>query len=171
MVKVIKQPSAMTVTIDRRSHTIRLTRTIAAPPSHVFAAWTQPEQLALWWDPCGKPLKVCEISLKIGGSFKFVSRDVPGSPFSGKYLEIAPPDRIAFQCQAGIGRVLLRAVGKRTFMTVEIECLSDEALNRFLEMGVDKGTAKTLENLARFLKQERLASTPSGSGRNRKELV
>jgi uncharacterized protein YndB with AHSA1/START domain len=77
--------------IDRRSHTIKLTRNFDAPRAEIFEAWTNPEHVACWWDPAGEPLAACEIDLRPGGSFKFVTKDHPDMPFAGTYREIAPP--------------------------------------------------------------------------------
>ena len=60
--------------IDRESHTIRLTRDFDAPRAAIFEAWTKPEHVACWWDAAGEPLAACEIDLRPGGSFKFVTQ-------------------------------------------------------------------------------------------------
>jgi len=95
--------------IDRRSHTIKLTRNFDAPRAEIFEAWTNPEHVACWWDPAGEPLAACEIDL----------------------------------------RTLEEAAG-RTHMAVEIECQSAEQLDQYLRMGVDDGTAQTLDNLVAY---------------------
>ncbi len=38
-------------------------------------------------------------------------------------------------------------------MTVEIVCASPEHLEQYLKMGVDTGTAKTLDNLVAYIAQ------------------
>ena len=38
-------------------------------------------------------------------------------------------------------------------MTVEIACRSDEELDQFLKMGVDAGTAWTLDNLVAYARR------------------
>jgi hypothetical protein len=38
-------------------------------------------------------------------------------------------------------------------MTVEIECRSAEHLDQFLEIGVDVGTARTLDNLVAYARR------------------
>jgi hypothetical protein len=66
-------------TIDETTHTIRFVRDIEASPARVFAAWTEPEQVALWWDATGAKLAACEIDLRPGGAFRFVTNRLPVS--------------------------------------------------------------------------------------------
>ena len=136
--------------IDRRSHTIKLTRNFDAPCAEIFEAWTNPEHVACWWDPAGEPLAACEIDLWPGGSFKFVTKDHPDMPFAGTYREIGPPGRLTFEALGATGRVILEEDAGRTHMTVEIECRSAEQLDQYLRMGVDVGTAQTLDNLVAY---------------------
>jgi uncharacterized protein YndB with AHSA1/START domain len=137
--------------IDHGSHTIRLTRNFNVPRAQIFDAWTQPEQVSCWWDAAGEQLAVCEIDLRPGGSFRFVSKGHPEMPFAGIYHEITPPDRLIFEALGATGRVMFRESAGKTHMTVEIECRSAEHLEQFLKMGVDVGTAQTLDNLIAYV--------------------
>jgi uncharacterized protein YndB with AHSA1/START domain len=143
--------------IDRAAHTIRLTRDFAAAPEQVFAAWTQPEQVACWWDAAGEKLARCEIDLRVGGSFAFVSRGHPDMPFAGIYREIAPPARIVFDAMGAVGRVLLAEADGGTRMVVEIECATAGQLEQFMQMGVHVGTSRTLDNLVAHVDGEAAA--------------
>ena len=133
--------------IDRKSHAIRLTRDFDASRAEIFEAWTKPEHVACWWDAAGEPLTACEIDLRPGGSFKFVTKGHPDMPFAGTYREIAPPSRLIFEALGASGRVTLEEAARKTQMVVEIECRSAEQLDQYLRMGVDVGTAQTLDNL------------------------
>jgi uncharacterized protein YndB with AHSA1/START domain len=104
--------------IDYGQHTIRFVRSFDAPVTVIFEAWTRAEELQNWWDAAGEPLAVCEIDLRTGGSFKFVSRSHPEMPFTGTYLEISPPNILVFEAMGSNGSVRLETVGKRTRMTV-----------------------------------------------------
>lgn len=140
--------------IDYPTHTIRLTRFFEATPAEIFEAWTRPEHVSCWWDAAGERLTVCEIDLRKGGAFKFVTRGHPDMPFAGTYLEIAPPDRLAFDAMGATGRVMLEATAGRTRMLVEIECRSAEQLHQYLKMGIDVGTAQTLDNLVAYARSQ-----------------
>jgi uncharacterized protein YndB with AHSA1/START domain len=152
------QTSARTdLEIDRAAHTIRLTRSFAAPRAEIFEAWTQPEHVTCWWDAAGEPLTACEIDLRPGGAFKFVTKGHPEMPFAGTYQEVAPPERLVFEAIGATGRVILRDVAGQTHMTVEIQCQSAEQLEQYLKMRVDAGTSQTLDNLAAYVRRRSTA--------------
>ncbi len=144
--------------IDRATHTIRLTRVFDASRVQIFEAWTKPEQVMCWWDAASAPLTACEIDLRPGGAFKFVTQSRPEMPFAGIYREITSPDRLVFEAMGATGRVLLQAVSDKTHMTVEIECRSAEHLDQFLKMGVDVGTSQTLDNLVTHARRRFVAA-------------
>ncbi len=144
--------------IDRATHTIRLTRVFDATRAEIFAAWTRAEHVTHWWDAAGEPLAVCEIDLRPGGHFKFVSKGHPEMPFAGTYSEIGPPDRLVFAAMGATGRVVLNDAAGRTHMTVEITCRSAAELEQYLKMGIDTGTAQTLDNLVAYASRGRLAA-------------
>lgn len=143
--------------IDRVAHTIRLKRIFDAPRAQIFEAWTRPEHVTCWWDAAGEPLAVCEIDLRPGGSFKFVTKGQSEMPFIGTYREIAPPELLVFEAIGATGRVGLRDVAGKTHMKVEIECRSAEQLDQFLKMGVDVGTSQTLDNLVAYARSRSAA--------------
>lgn len=149
--------------VDAQRHAIVLTRTFAAPREQVFEAWTQPEHVACWWDAAGNPLKECQIDLRPGGGFRFVSQGSPDiPPFTGVYLEIVPPESLSFEALGAIGRVSLKEIGGKTLLTVAIECGSRAKLDQFLKMGVDVGTAQTLDNLVAYVDLSRSSRTKIG---------
>jgi uncharacterized protein YndB with AHSA1/START domain len=138
-------------TIDRETHTIRFTRTFDAPAMRIFEAWTRPEHMACWWDATGERLDICEIDLRPGGAFRFVSRHHPDRPFTGTYQQISPPNLLVFDANGAIGRVMLDGAGGGTNMTVEITCRSSEHLDQYMQIGVHLGTSRTLDNLVAFV--------------------
>jgi uncharacterized protein YndB with AHSA1/START domain len=141
------------VVVDWNTHAIILTRMFAAPREKVFEAWTRPEHVTCWWDPAGHPLAQCEIDLRPGGSFRFVSRHAPAAQqFGGVYREISPPDCLVFEAMGAVGRVILEEIGGKTQLTVRIECGSAVLLEQYLKLGIDAGTAKTLDNLVAYIR-------------------
>jgi uncharacterized protein YndB with AHSA1/START domain len=138
--------------LDEATHTLRFTRRLAAPPELVFAAWTDPEQVACWWDAAGERLLRCEIDLRVGGGFTFVSRSHPDMAFAGIYREIAPPSRLVFDAMGAEGRVMLEPAGSAgTVLVVEIACASEAHLQQFVAMGVAAGTSQTMDNLVAYV--------------------
>jgi uncharacterized protein YndB with AHSA1/START domain len=133
---------------------IVVTRIFDAPRAVVFEAWTKAEHVAHWWDPSGVPLAVCEIDLRPNGAFRWVNRAPDGGEghsFTGNYREIAPPERLVFAGLAGIATLVFTEDGKKTKLTMTIECATSKDRDALLQMRVDAGTAQTLENLAAYL--------------------
>ena len=48
---------------------VTIVRTIEAPPEAVFAAFVQPDKIALWWGPDDGPVLSAEIEARVGGRF------------------------------------------------------------------------------------------------------
>jgi hypothetical protein len=53
-------------------------RVFDAPRRLVFDAFTKPELLKRWFGPHGWSLVVCEVDLRVGGTFRFVLRGPDG---------------------------------------------------------------------------------------------
>jgi uncharacterized protein YndB with AHSA1/START domain len=77
---------------------IRIVRTFAAPRALVFEAFTRPELLRRWlYGPDGWTLEVCDIELRVGGSYRYGwvrERDGKRMGATGTYREILVPERI-----------------------------------------------------------------------------
>jgi uncharacterized protein YndB with AHSA1/START domain len=148
---------SVTLPTDRE---ILLTRTFEAPRAAVFDAWTNAEHVKHWWDPSGVPLSCCEIDLRPGGSFRWVNSAHGGEhPFTGTYREIKPPERLVFTVRilpsspGALTILMFNQEGNQTKLTMRIECASIEDRDALLQMRVDAGTGRTLENLALYLER------------------
>jgi uncharacterized protein YndB with AHSA1/START domain len=150
-VLTLESPEKTRLVIDHTAHCIRLERRFNASPAQVFEAWTKPEHVECWWDPAGQPLATCEIDLRPGGTFTFVSKGRPDMPFTGIYLEIVPFERLTFEALGAVGRVLVDEDGESARLSVEIQCRSARHLQQFLQSGVDEGTSRTLDNLVTYI--------------------
>jgi uncharacterized protein YndB with AHSA1/START domain len=75
-----------------------ITRFLNAPRQLVFAAWTQPEQLAAWWGPKGFVNVDWSIDVRPGGAWYRRMRSPEGELFTkrGVYREIKAPERMVF---------------------------------------------------------------------------
>lgn len=73
-------------------------RTFDAPRSAVFAAWTDPAILALWWGPKGFTSPRCELDARIGGAIHIDMRGPDGvvHPMAGEVRELVEPARFVF---------------------------------------------------------------------------
>lgn len=148
-------PEKTKTTIDRDGLTLWFRRRLPVSRVRVFDAWTHPEHLRHWWDPTGTPLARCNVDLRPGGAFELVpDGDAHGPPFTGVYKQIDPPSLLVFEAMGAVGTVRLESSGEATEMTVSIACPSREHLEQFLKVGVEVGTAQTLDNLARHVSVE-----------------
>jgi uncharacterized protein YndB with AHSA1/START domain len=91
----MEKNETLTITLpsDRE---VEMTRVFDAPRHLVFDAFTKPELLERWYGPDGWSLVVCEIDLRVGGAWRFVSRRPNGKEVGqrGVYREIVRPERI-----------------------------------------------------------------------------
>ncbi len=148
---------------------IFLTRTFDAPRAVVFEAWTKAEHVKHWWDPTGVPLAVCEIDLRPNGMFRWVNSAHDGHVFSGIYREIKAPERLVFSVKIFPSRpdplttLLFKEEGGKTKLAMRIECGSMEDRDALLQMRIDVGTGRTLDNLAGYLTRVDLAGLCSAN--------
>ena len=79
-------------------HEIQVTRDFDAPRALVFDAFTKPELVRRWLlGPPGWIMPLCEIDLRVGGSYRYVWRsekDGSQMALSGVFREITPVERL-----------------------------------------------------------------------------
>jgi uncharacterized protein YndB with AHSA1/START domain len=80
---------------------IEITRVYEAPRELVWRAWTEPEQLVLWWGPSGwsTPLDTVTMEVRPGGTFRLTSVSDEGAqmPVVGTYREVVEPERLVLE--------------------------------------------------------------------------
>ena len=77
---------------------LTIERIFDAPRALVFDAWTRNEHLVRWSCPTGFTMPLSEGDIRAGGWFRTCMRSPDGQDhwLSGKYHEVAPPERIVF---------------------------------------------------------------------------
>ncbi len=85
-------------TLKNDGREVRTSSTIAAPRERVFAAWTEPEQLARWWGPNGFTNTFHRFELKPDGIWEFTMHGPDGHDFHNTCLfrRIEPPGYLEF---------------------------------------------------------------------------
>jgi uncharacterized protein YndB with AHSA1/START domain len=75
---------------------ILIEREFAAPARLVWRAVTEPELVRRWWHANCSEMLVCEIDLRVGGSWRYAGRTPSGEEFAfyGEFLELVPHERI-----------------------------------------------------------------------------
>jgi uncharacterized protein YndB with AHSA1/START domain len=107
---------------------------------------------------------VCEVDLKVGGSFRFVLRSTNGRDMGmrGVYREIVPPERSvhveSFDDYPGESRVTSVWVeqGGKTTLTATLIYPSQKVRDAVMKSGMEHGAAECYDKLS-----EMLASTPA----------
>lgn len=146
----------------RGDREIVMTRTFDAPRKLVFDAFTKPEFVKLWLlGPPGWSMPVCEIDLRVGGTFRYVWRKagVPDMGMGGIYREVVAPERIvstekfdqAWYPGEAIGTLVLAEQGGKTTVTQTVLYQSQEARNAVLKSGMETGVAASYDRLADLL--------------------
>ncbi len=144
-------------------------REFDAPRELVFAAWTDPKHLAQWWGPRGFTNPVCEWDARQGGRIYDVMRAPNGTdfPMGGKFVEIAPPEKLVFTCgaldQKGVmlfefeHRALFTEENGKTKLTLRsrVTMTTPEA-NKYIG-GFEMGMSLSLERLTELLQRQPLA--------------
>jgi uncharacterized protein YndB with AHSA1/START domain len=78
---------------------LTISRHIAAPPSAVWDAWSDPAKLAQWWIPAPIECRVDKLDLRPGGGFVTRMREGDGDfgpHVDGCFLEAVPNERLIF---------------------------------------------------------------------------
>src|SRR3712207_5173099 len=75
---------------------ILIRREFDAPRHLVYRAWTTPELVRRWWSGRRGEMKVVDIDLRVGGTWRYVMVAQGGFEvaFHGEYREIVPDERI-----------------------------------------------------------------------------
>lgn len=77
---------------------ITIVRIIEASPEAAFAAFIEPDELALWWGPDDGPVLSAEIDPRVGGRFHIrfrLAEDGTEHGSSGTFEVFDPPNRLA----------------------------------------------------------------------------
>ena len=142
---------------------IVMTREFNAPRRLVFDAFTKPELVKQWLlGPPGWSMPVCEIDLKVGGSYRYVWRqDSDGSEMGmgGVFREIVPQERVvctevfdkAWYPGEAVGTLVLSEHGGITTITQTVLYQSREARDGILKSGMEKGVAMSYDRLEQLL--------------------
>lgn len=146
----------------RGDREIVMTRVFDAPRRLVFDAHTKPELVRQWLlGPPGWSMPVCEIDLRVGGTYRYVWRHTDGNEMGmgGVYREIVVPERIVatekfdeswYPGEAVDTIVLVEQAGQTT-LTQTILYESREARDAVLKSPMESGVAAGYDRLAELL--------------------
>jgi len=138
---------------------ILITREFDAPKELVWKAWTTPELVKQWWHANRGEMKVAEIDLRVGGTWRYVSVTDDGFEvaFHGEYREIEPYDRIvsteAYEgvpdpdANATLNTLTLTEVDGRPTLEILVKAPSREVRDAIIESGMEDGLQDALDLL------------------------
>lgn len=146
----------------RGDREIVMTRAFAAPRRLVFDAFTKPELVKRWLlGPDGWSMPVCEIDLRVGGSYRYVWRHVNGNQMGmgGVFREIVVPERIvatekfdeSWYPGEAVDTTVLSEEGGTTSVTLTVLYESREAREAVLKSPMEQGMAATYNRLEELL--------------------
>ena len=137
---------------------LTLKRRLNAPPEKVYAAWTEPAQIAHWFGPSETVAGSvrAEMDVRVGGRFRvrFNTADGEHHEVGGTYREVVPNEKLVFTWawhttpeRESLVTVLVRSEGEGTMLTLTHEQFFDQAARD----GHQRGWTGTLEKLERYL--------------------
>lgn len=142
---------------------IVLSRLFDAPAHLVFAAFTRPELLVRWYGARGWRLVECEVDLRVGGRWRYVSAGPGGERMSqgGVYRAVEPPHRLVctelFDDQSYPGETLVTheftELVERTTVTTTLRYATPQGRDRVLRYPMTRGVGESLARLAELLHQ------------------
>jgi uncharacterized protein YndB with AHSA1/START domain len=78
--------------------TLEMERVLPAIPAVVYAAFTDPQELARWWGPAGFTVPSVSFEARVGERYRIEMQPPEGDPFSltGEFRQVDPPSRLAY---------------------------------------------------------------------------
>ena len=115
---------------------LTLVRRLGAPPSMVYAAWTDPDKILRWWGPDAGPTLSATADVRIGGRFEVMFRTLDGKEHTcyGIYRDVVVDRKLVFTWRwrersdpESMVTILLEPAGGGTELTLIHERLPNEA--------------------------------------------
>jgi uncharacterized protein YndB with AHSA1/START domain len=77
---------------------LEIERVLPAPPAAIFAACSDPNELAKWWGPAGFIIPSLKFHARAGETYRIEMQPPEGDRFylTGEFREVDPPARLAF---------------------------------------------------------------------------
>jgi uncharacterized protein YndB with AHSA1/START domain len=150
------QSATVTLPTDEQ---ILIAREFDAPKHLVYTAITTPELVKRWWNAKRGEVTICEIDLRVGGSWRYVMIADGGFEvgFHGEYREIVTNERIVstevFEGAPGgdengtLNTVTLTENDGRTVMTTLVQAPTKEIRDAIIESGMEAGMQDAMDLL------------------------
>jgi uncharacterized protein YndB with AHSA1/START domain len=152
-----------TVTLPSDTEVL-ITRSFDAPAALVYKAYTTPDLVRRWWGFESSEWLVCGVDLRVGGQWRFVTRDDDMEVgFHGEYKEIDAPTRlVATEVYEGIPEsddsgaldtVTFDEIDGVTTMSILVQFAKQEYRDAMLESGMETGMQISYDRLEDVLRE------------------
>jgi uncharacterized protein YndB with AHSA1/START domain len=152
-----------TVTLPSDTEVL-ITRSFDAPAALVYKAYTTPDLVRRWWGFESSEWLVCEVDLRVGGQWRFVTRDDDMEVgFHGEYKEIDAPTRlVATEVYEGIpesddsvavNTVTFDEIDGVTTLSILVQFAKQEYRDAMLESGMESGMQISYDRLEDVLRE------------------
>ena len=144
---------------------ILIAREFDAPPHLVYKAWTTPELIRRWWAGRRGEMKVVDIDLRVGGTWRYVmiAHGEFEVAFHGEYREIVPNERIvttevyegapaAPEGEDVLNVITFTEVDGRTLLELLVKTPSREVRDTIVDSGMEGGVQEQMEILDEILR-------------------
>jgi uncharacterized protein YndB with AHSA1/START domain len=137
-----------------------ITHEFNAPRKLVYEALTTPEHVKNWYGPRVMKMVSCEMDVRVGGKWRFVTLAPDGSEhaFSGEYREVVAPERIVnterYEPMAEheyVATLTLEDRGGKTFLRNVLSYQSQEDRDGHVNSGMEPGMRETYQRLDEVL--------------------
>ncbi len=140
---------------------ILITRSFDAPADLVFKTYTTPELVKRWWGFETSEWLVCEVDLRVGGQWRYVTREQDFEVgFHGEFREIDAPRRLVstevyegFPDGEALDILTLDEVDGVTTMTVLVQHSCQEHRDAHINSGMEGGMQISYNRLEDVVRQ------------------
>ncbi len=135
------------------------TRRLPFPQARVFAAFADPEQLAIWWGPEGFTNEVGVFEFHVGGRFEITMINENDRRFENtkRFIEIVAPERVVFEHLEPVHHFLMthmfEAVGDQTQLTWLMQFAGDGE-TAYLKEFLHAANEQNFDRLEAYLKSK-----------------
>lgn len=134
---------------------ILISRQFDAPATLLWRTWTEPELVQRWWGFETGVWQVCDIDLRVGGSWRWVVVDRGMEVgFHGEYREIDAPHRLVttevyegFPDAEAVNVITLDEVDGVTTLTTLVQHQKKEHRDGHLESGMEGGMQVSMDRM------------------------